>query len=210
MAGIHGPGQILKNHAVRSVQVHADLLVDNAPLLFYAFLCEIGSADKFQQKAQALLKMVRAGEIIGGHVVACKGIAACPQGRKLCADIPAVGQIEHFVLQIVGNAGRDPVRLALKPEMGVDGAKVRDEIGLLFGKARFFHHFQGQTIGQDPAVDLFVQSGVVIHRHPPVRKQLLCSRTVFAQRTRSSLVTASRAARWAWGSSALPPRRMAE
>ena len=172
----------------------------------------MGGADEFQQQAQAFVKVVCAGKVIGGHVVAGEGIAGSAVGGELRADVPASRQIEHFMLQIVGDSGGNGVFPPLKPEMGMDGAEIRDEIGLLFGKARLGHHRQPQPVGQDLPVNGLVQLWVACPGHwlTPFRKQVLCSVRLSAARVRSSGVTASRAFLWACGSRPLPPRTMEE
>ena len=152
--------QLVEDDAVRGIQIHADLLIDDALLLFHALLRKVRRGDEFQQQIQILPKMVGAAEIVGGHVVAGEGVHHGAQGGKLGGHIPPPGKLEHFMLQIVGNAGGDGILFAVQPEMGMDGAKVRHEIGNAAGKALSRDHRHGQAAGQRLAVEGFVQFGV--------------------------------------------------
>ena len=147
MDPIHPRGQKLKQGAVRGILVHTDLLVDDAPLLVHALLGEIGGGDEFQQELQILLKVLGAGEIVGRHIVAREGIGVGPQGSELGGHIPASRQVEHLVLQVVGHTGGDGVFLAPQAKGGMDGAKVRGEIGQLLGKALLGNHGKAQSVG---------------------------------------------------------------
>ena len=164
--------EIFKNHAVGRILVHADLLVDDAPLLFHAFLGKIGGGHKFQQQMQAVPEILGAGEIVGGHVVAGEGIGHGAQSGKFRGNIPVTGHIKEFMFQIMGNTGRGLVVLTFQGEAGMDGAVIGDEIGQLFGKAFPLHHGNGQTVFQSFPVADFIQFGIVEGNHwlPPFRK----------------------------------------
>ena len=168
---VHGLHQVLKNHAVRGILVHADLLVDDSPLLFHAFGGEIGGGHEFQQQTQTGIEILRAGEIIGGHVVAGEGVGAGAQPGKFRGNVP-VGQVEHLVLQVVGNPRRRPVILPGKPVVRMHGAIVRHKIGQAPGKALPGHHAHRQPVGKLLAVQRLVQLRVFIggHRLSPFRK----------------------------------------
>ena len=172
MGGVHGGHEVFENHAVRGVPVHADLLIDDALLLADAFLGEIGSGYKLQQQPQAVFKVLGAGEVVGGHVVAGEGIHIGPQSGKLRRHIPVPGQIEHLVFQKMGHAGRGGVGRSLKGKIRVDGAVVRDEIGKLLAEALPGHHGHLQAVGQPLPADGFIQPGIEFCGHwvSPFRK----------------------------------------
>ena len=163
--------QIFKHHAVRSIHIHADLLIDDPPLLFHAFLREIGCSHKFQQQLQRCLKIIGTGKIIGRHVVAGKGIDVGAQLCQLCGHVPP-RQIEHFVFQIVGNTCRNFIAFPIQFKKTMDRAVIRDEISQFPGKAGTRHHFHRQSIGQCFPIDLFPQLGIFknIHASTPLRK----------------------------------------
>ena len=172
MDGIHGRHQVIEHHAVRGVLVHADLLIDDAPLFLHAFFREIGRGHKFQQQPQTFVKVVCAGKIIGRHVVAGKGVGGSAQSGKLRRHVPVSRQVEHLVLQIVGNTRGGVVFLPVQPEIRMDGAKVRNKIGKLFRKALPGNHQHRQAVFQSFPVQRFVQFGVLLPRHwlSPFRK----------------------------------------
>ena len=76
--------QIFKHTAVRIVQMHTDLLVDDADFLLYALFRKIGCGHKFQQQFQSRFKILRTGDVVGRHIIARKGIGAGAQRSKLC------------------------------------------------------------------------------------------------------------------------------
>ena len=172
MDGVHGRHQVIEHHAVRGVLIHADLLVDDAPLLFHALFRKVGRGHKFQQQPQAFVKMVGAGKIIGRHVVAGKGVGGSAQGGKFRRHVPVSRQVEHLMLQIVGNTRGGVVFLPVQKKIRVDGAKVRDEIGKLFRKALPGYHQHRQAVFQGFPVQRFVQLGVMLLGHwlSPFRK----------------------------------------
>ena len=172
MDGIHSRHQVIEHHAVRGVLVHADLLIDDAPLFLHAFFREIGRGHEFQQQPQTFVKVVCAGKIIGRHVVAGKGVGGSAQSGKLRRHVPVSRQVEHLVLQIVGNTRGGVVFLPVQPEIRMDGAKVRDKIGKLFRKALPGNHQNRQSVFQCFPVQRFVQFGVLLPRHwlSPFRK----------------------------------------
>ena len=58
---------LLHDHGIGGVGVHQDLLGDDAPLLLHTFFGKIGGGDEFQQQPESRLKILGAGEIIGGN-----------------------------------------------------------------------------------------------------------------------------------------------
>ena len=166
---VQAGGHVLKGTAVGAVQVHADLLVDDAHFLFHAFCSEVGDGHKLQEDAQTLFKIMGAGKIIGGDVEAGERIDRCAQGRQFCGNVPALRHIEHLVLQEMGHAGGDGVFLSLQLKFRMDGAEIRNEIGQLLGKAGAGDHLHRQSIGQDGLVNGFTQAGIfnLLHGCPP-------------------------------------------
>ena len=164
--------QIFKHTAVRIIQVHTDLLIDDAHFLLYAFFRKIWGGYKFQQQLQGRLKILRAGDIIGGHIIAGEGIGAGAQSRQFCGNIPVTGQIKHFMLQKMGNSRRNMDFLTFQRKIRVDRPKVCHEIGQLSGKAGSLVHHNGQTIGQPFLIKVFSQTGICFHIHActPFRK----------------------------------------
>ena len=163
----------LEDLGVRIVPIHVDLLADDALLLLNHLLREVGGGDEFQQKIQTFPEILRAGEVIGGHIVAGEGVGDGTQSGKFCGHIPA-GQVEHFMLQIVGNTGGDGPVFSVQRKIRVDGTEVGDEIAELFGKAGAGYHSHGQTVGKDFPVNLLAQLGVVGQFHissPPLRNR---------------------------------------
>ena len=134
MALIHRLHQGLKKDVFRTVLIHTDLLTDDTLLLGNAFLRKIGRGDKLQKKLEVFPEILRAGEIIGGHIVAGKGVGHSAQCGKFPGDIPS-GHIKELMLQIVGNPCRGGKFLSIQGKFPVDRAIVRDEIAQLFGKA---------------------------------------------------------------------------
>ena len=169
---VEAPGQLLEHHRVRAVQVHADLLIDDALLLADAFLSEIRGIHKVQQQLQAPVKMLGAAKIVGGHVVAGEGVDHGPQGGELRGHVPAPRHIEELVLQVVGGAGGNGVFPAIQGKSVVDGAVVRHQVAQLSGKALPGHHADLQAAGEPFPVYGFVQLRVMenIHWHSPLRK----------------------------------------
>ena len=209
MIGIHNFHQPVKNHAVGAVQVHVNLLPDDALLPLHAFLGKIGSGHKFQQQPQRPVKFLSAGKIIGGHVVAGKGIDICPQRRKFAADIPSAGQLKHFMLQIVRNTAGDGVFCPIQGEACMDGAKAGDQVGNLFFKSPPGHHRNLQPVGQAVPIEHLVQLRVFIFCHwvpPSVRKKLLWSLTDCAIRTKSATSTRLTCCKYCAGVRFLPLR----
>ena len=88
--------------------------------------------------------MLRAGKVVGGHVVAGEGVHRGPQPGEFPGDVPAVRHIEELVLQIVGSAGGGAVFPALQFEMVMDGAVVHRQVAQLLGKALLGHHADGK------------------------------------------------------------------
>lgn len=82
------------------IVIHADLLSDDALFLGNRSLGEIGLGDKLQQDAQALLKMVGAGEEIGSLVKGGIGIGV-GAGLGILGEGIAVLAVEHLVFQIM-------------------------------------------------------------------------------------------------------------
>ena len=84
----------------------------------------------------------------------------------------ALGQIEHFVLQIVGNAVRHAVFTAAESKMRVDGAKIHAQKGVTPRKARLRKHTHAQAVRQLLLVELFSELwiGKELHVCAPFRK----------------------------------------
>ena len=182
---------VLKDPAVRGIVVHQDLLGNDAPLLLHGFLREIRRGDKGQQQFQAAVKMLRAGEIVGGGVIAGEGVGIGPQGGEFGAHIP-VGHIEHLVLQIVGNALGRLIFHPVQGEFRMDGAVGGHEIGHLPPETRLGADDDLQAVGQAPAVKPLIQHGIIrpCHWPTPFSRNSVCSRRLRATRATSPAVTA--------------------
>ena len=191
MIGVHIFHQQLKDPVIRVIPAHADLLADDPLLFFHAFFCKIGGGNKLQKQPQAAFELVGAGEIISGHIVAGKGVGISAQSCEFLAHIPS-RQVEHLMLQKMGNAGGDGEFFSIDGKFCVNRAEIRDEISQLFGKARPGYDADRQAGIADLPVHRFVPSGVIhfLHHAPPFRKKLLWQRRVFATRAQSSTVTA--------------------
>ena len=85
---VHGLHQVVKHHTVRRIRIHTDLLVDDAPFLLHTLFRKIGGRDEFQQQMKTLLKMLRTRKIVGGHIIAGKGVGHSTQGGKFRRDFP--------------------------------------------------------------------------------------------------------------------------
>ena len=171
MLAIQAGRQIFKDAAVGIVQMHADLLIDDADLLLNALLCEIGSGDELQQQFQRAFKVFGAGNIVGGHIIAGEGIGARTQRSQFRRHIPITGKIEHFMLQKMGDAVTDADFSAFQFELRMDGAEIRYKISKFLRKAGTGIHHNRQTVGQLPSVQFFTQSGIFSdHDCTPFRK----------------------------------------
>ena len=139
---VHSLHQQVEKPAVWVIDIHIDLLADDALFLGNTLLGKIRGGDKFQQKLQIFPEILRAGEVIGGHIVAGESVGTGAQSGKFCGDIPA-GHIKKLMLQIVGNTGRCRVLYALHLKIPMDGAVVRDQVAQLFTEAGpgQDHHF---------------------------------------------------------------------
>ena len=113
--------------------------------------------------------MLRAGNIVGGHVVAGEGVDVAAKGGEFRRNVP-VWQLKHFVLQEVGDAGGNMIFLALQPEIRMDRTEIGDKIGQLFAEARTGDNCHRQTIGKDRLVTLFSEGAVITdHAVTPLR-----------------------------------------
>ena len=196
VAAVHLGHEIFKIPAVRGVLAHSDLLIDDAVLPADAFLGEVGGGHKFHQKPQILFKILRAGEIVGRHVIAGEGVDIGAQGGEFRRHIPA-RQLEHFMFQKMGNAGGNVVLPAVQTKIPVDGAEIRGKIGKLPGKPRLWNHQDIQPAGQGFGVQGLVQTLAVgmFHASTPFRKKSEWKERSLAASTSSPLVTASTARR---------------
>ena len=165
MLPIHGPHHRFKKLTVRSILVHTDLLVDDAHFLGYAFLREIGGGHKFDEQPQCLLKIVGTGDIVGSHIIAGEGIGSGSQGRQFRRHIPVPRQIEHLMLQEMGNAGRGVNLPALQGKIRMDGAEIGYKISQFPGKTGPGHHADCQSVGQPLPIEHFPQFGVFKFGH---------------------------------------------
>ena len=87
---VEGLHQIHKDHPVRVVLDHADLLTDDPLLLVHALLGEIGNGDEGEQDAQVLLEFLCALEIVACDGVAGEGVGGGAVGRQLLEALPSL------------------------------------------------------------------------------------------------------------------------
>ena len=195
VCAVHNLHQVFKHPAFRAVGNHIDLLADDALLLFHTLVGKVRDGHEFQQQLQILLELLCSGEIIGGHIIAGKGVWIGAQGRKLSRDL-APGQIEHLVLQEMGHTVGGFHSFPVQTEPGVDRAVVRDEIGKLLLKTRFGHYRNGQPVGKGVPKDSLIQLGVILlfHSVTPLRKYTVCSFSSPAAWATCCTVTCSTAA----------------
>ena len=194
MVGIHCLHQLLKNTAVRGISGHGDFLPDDSLLPFDAFFREVRSGYKPQQQFQAFFKIFRAGEVIGCHVIAGKGIDGRAQCRERTGNLP-FRHIKQLMLQIVRHTHRLPVLLSIQRILCVQGTEVRYKIGDLSLKTRSGNHGHRQAVGKGLPKGTFLQPGIgaLVHRLTPFRKNTLCSFSFLATSATCSGVTASTA-----------------
>ena len=69
---------------------------------------------QLQQQLQAPVKVLCAGEIVGGHVIAGESIGDRTQSGKFRGNIPSVRHIEELMFQIMGDARRYMMFLPLE------------------------------------------------------------------------------------------------
>ena len=191
MLGVHGAHQIFKHTAVRGILIHADLLGNDPLLFFHALLRKVGSGHKFKQQLQAPVKVLCAGEIVGGHVIAGESIGDGAQSGKLCGHISFFRHMKQSVLQIMGNARRHGMLLAFKGKFRMNSTKIRNKVSQLLGKVLSGHHMDGESIGElcaeQDLIQLFIEN--FFHGQPPFSTYWVCSFTVLAASTTSSAVT---------------------
>ncbi len=122
------PQQVEQHAPLRVVVVHPDFLPDDALFLLHGLLRKIGGLDEIQQDFERLVDVGRAGKQKAGHVEGGIGVGGGP-GLGKARERVALGALEQLVLQIMGDAVRDLLRLAAggSPEAVVDGAVLRAE-----------------------------------------------------------------------------------
>ena len=130
----HRAEQVLIGAGVGAVLIHADLLRDDAALLFHALSREPRREHHAQQNTEIFGELLGAVEIIGRHGIAGEGVRIAAVGREEVHRV-VLRQIEHLVLQIVRHAVRRAAGDAAAREGRVDGAVVHAEEGVAAGKA---------------------------------------------------------------------------
>ena len=130
----HRAEQVLIGAGVGAVLIHADLLRDDAALLFHALRREPRREHHAQQDAEVFGELFGAVEIIGRHGIAGEGVRIAAVGREEVHRV-VLRQIEHLVLQIVRHAIRRAAGDAAAREGRINGAVVHAEEGVAAGKA---------------------------------------------------------------------------
>ena len=191
MLGVEGGKQVFRHLSLGAVLIHTNLLGDDTPLLFHALGGEIRRVDHPQQEAEIFLKALGAGEIIGRHGVAGKSVAVGAGAGKAVHGV-AVGQVKHFMLQVVGDAVGHPAGLAVEGESRVDGAEVHADKGVFLGKAPLGHHADQHAVGQTGLKIALANSGKgnIVHPCTPLRKKIVSVVRRWAARRMSSTVRA--------------------
>ena len=157
--------QVAPYGAVGVVVPHTDLLRDDALLLGHARIGEIRRRDKAQQRAQVLLKVVRAGKIVCRHVGRREGVRAGAVAAEGCQRVRAVGHVEEFVLKIVRDAGgrvRPRIAHAKAPVGSAVAGRKYGVAALKVGLAEYAH---AQAVRQRRRPDIF--GSFICHRQPP-------------------------------------------
>ena len=159
---------------VRCVLHHADLLADDALLLLHALVGEIGDGDELEQDLQVLIEVLGAVEIVGGDGVAGKGVGLGAVLRQDLEGVAVLG-VKHFVLQIVGDARRGVLPLAVQLKAQVHPAVAGDEKGAGLGVMGLADDPDGQAVGQGLLINPLADLRVIALGHGlvasfPVRK----------------------------------------
>ena len=194
-------------HGAGAVLVHADLLSDNALLLAYALLGIVRGGYVVQQRVEVNIKIIRTGEVIGGHSAAGVGVGRGAAGGELGENIAAVGHVEHFVLQKMGDARRRVDPAVPKPETAVRPAVARGEDGVSAPEPGLGRNKDLQTVGQCMADKSLSQSGIIQCFHQassPLRKNTASASTPRAISATLSAVTSSARAAISSGEASVP------
>ena len=177
MALIQQLHQLEVDRVIRHVVVHADLLRDDAPLLFHGLGREVGRRDKAQQRAQVLLKVLRAAEIIHRLIIGGEGIGIRAHDGHALQDVDAVGHVEHLVLEIVRHARGGVAPLSREQKAAHQSAVIGAEAGKAGRKALLRDHAHAQAVRQHRALERFADAVIAfrqdLHRFPPQRRGAL-------------------------------------
>jgi len=141
----HRAEQVLIGAGVGTVFIHADLLGDDAALLFYALGREPRCEHHAQQDAEVFGELFGAVEIIGRHGIAGEGVWVAAVGREEVHRV-VLRQVEHLVLQIMCHAVRRAAGNGAAGEGRVDGAVVHAEEGVAAGKAGLRDNAEEQAV----------------------------------------------------------------
>ena len=133
---------------IRAVFNHSDFLTDDAPFLIDALFREVGSGNKMEQHFQIFLKALGAFKIVCGHIRRSERIGLGAVGSQHIHGV-ALRQVEHFMLQIMGNAcgGINPV--AAQRESTVRSAVIRCKCGKGAVEVGFRKNADGQAVGEN-------------------------------------------------------------
>ena len=82
---------------------HADLLPDDALLLFHRLLGEVGNGHEGEKDLQILIELLRGGEIVAGDGVGGEGVGLSTVGGQHLQGVALLG-VEHLMLEVVGDA----------------------------------------------------------------------------------------------------------
>ncbi len=161
--------QVHVHGVVRVVLAHADLLSDDALLLFHALRREVRRCDKAQQRAEVFLKILRALKIVCGDVAGGEGVRLRAVRGERRERVVAVRHVEHLMLQKMRHARRRVDPLIAETEAAVAAAVVRGEHGKAAVILRLAQHAQAQPVRQRRAIERLADAGIlfILHRHPP-------------------------------------------
>ena len=154
--GVHPP--------IRIVLRLLDFLGNDALLPVHALLGEIGRGHKPQQDAEIFIEIGRGGKIIGGHGVAGEGVVRGPVPGEGLHDVFR-GHVEHFVFQIMGDAGGGFPPPALRLEAQVHAAVTDGQKGVALGVEGLADRHDLQAVGKGLPENRFPQTGILRHFH---------------------------------------------
>ena len=128
---VEGLEQVEEDLPARLVEVHADLLPDDALFLLHRCLREVGVLDEVEEDLEVLLEVGRAGEEVTGAV---EGRVCVGAGTGLREPFEGIQffAFKEFVLEEVGRApGQDLLFPAFDLQRVVDGTEIGpdDRIG---------------------------------------------------------------------------------
>ena len=116
--------QVEEDLPARLVEVHADLLPDDALLLLHRLLGEVGVLDEVEEDLEVLPEVGRAGEQVTGAVEGRVGVGAGAGLREPFEGIQFF-TFKKFVFEEVGRApGQDLLFPAFDLQRVVDGAVI--------------------------------------------------------------------------------------